>query len=94
MTKPKPNPELTDEENPELTAADFARMRPASEVFAERGLKMPQPRRRGPNHKPRKQLVSVRLSPDVLAGLRATGRGWQGRIDVALREWLENRPSR
>jgi hypothetical protein len=31
----KPNPELTDDENPELTEADFARMRPAVEVLRE-----------------------------------------------------------
>lgn len=31
----KPNPELVDDENPELTEADFARMRPAAEVLRE-----------------------------------------------------------
>jgi uncharacterized protein (DUF4415 family) len=31
----KPNPELADDENPELTEADFARMRPAAEVLRE-----------------------------------------------------------
>jgi uncharacterized protein (DUF4415 family) len=33
----------------------------------------------------RKELVSVRLSPDVLAWLRATGPGWQTRLDDMLR---------
>jgi uncharacterized protein (DUF4415 family) len=93
MAKSKPNPELIDDENPEWTQADFARSRPAYEWFAERGLPVPKPRHRGPGRKPRKTLVSVRLSPDVLAGLRATGRGWQSRVDAALREWLANRPS-
>lgn len=38
-----------------------------------------------------KQQVSVRLDQDVLAGLRALGPGWQGRMNAALREWLEKR---
>lgn len=33
--KHKPNPELTDSENPEWTEADFRRARPASEVLPE-----------------------------------------------------------
>ena len=33
-----------------------------------------------------KQAVSIRLSPDVLAVLRATGPGWQTRVDTILRE--------
>ena len=33
----------------------------------------------------RKELVSLRLSPDVLAWLRATGPGWQTRVDEMLR---------
>lgn len=35
-----------------------------------------------------KRQVSVRLDQDVLAGLRDTGPGWQGRMNAALREWL------
>ena len=31
----KPNPELIDDENPEWTEADFARMRPAADVLRE-----------------------------------------------------------
>jgi len=33
--------------------------------------------------------VTVRLSPDVLAHLRATGKGWQTRMDAVLREAVE-----
>lgn len=38
-----------------------------------------------------KKAVSVRLDADVLEGLRATGPGWQTRINEALREWLARR---
>jgi uncharacterized protein (DUF4415 family) len=40
---------------------------------------------RGPQKAPTKKLVSIRLSPDVLDAVRATGDGWQVRIDEALR---------
>jgi uncharacterized protein (DUF4415 family) len=46
-------------------------------------------RRRGPQKAPTKQQVTMRLSPDVLDKFRATGNGWQSRIDDALREWLK-----
>jgi len=33
-----------------------------------------------------KQRIAIRLDGDVLAGLRATGRGWQTRVNALLRE--------
>jgi uncharacterized protein (DUF4415 family) len=33
--------------------------------------------------------VSIRLSPDVLDHYRSSGRGWQGRIDEALRKFMQ-----
>ncbi len=44
--------------------------------------------KRGPQKAPRKIPVSIRLSTDVVEALRATGNGWQGRADEALRAWL------
>lgn len=35
-----------------------------------------------------KQAVTVRYSPDVLSAFRATGAGWQARMNDALRDWL------
>ena len=34
--------------------------------------------------------TTIRLSPEVSAAFRATGRGWQTRIDAALKDWLKN----
>jgi len=34
----------------------------------------------------RKPATTIRLSPEVMAAFRATGRGWQTRIDAVLRE--------
>jgi uncharacterized protein (DUF4415 family) len=39
-----------------------------------------------------KERTTIRLSADVLAHFRATGSGWQTRIDAALKEWLAQHP--
>jgi uncharacterized protein (DUF4415 family) len=44
---------------------------------------------RGPQKTPTKELINIRLSPDVLDAFRSSGRGWQTKIDGALKEWLE-----
>ncbi|TAN68553.1 MAG: hypothetical protein EPN17_08855 [Methylobacter sp.] len=36
-----------------------------------------------------KERITIRLSPDVLAVFKATGKGWQSRIDAALKEWVQ-----
>lgn len=51
----------------------------------ERALEERRQRLRGAQRAPVKQQVTLRLDPDVLAKFRATGRGWQGRINAALR---------
>jgi uncharacterized protein (DUF4415 family) len=37
-------------------------------------------RTRGPGKKPAKELVSLRIPPDILARWKATGDGWQTRM--------------
>ena len=44
---------------------------------------------RGPQKAPTKERITIRLSPDVLDRFRASGSGWQRRIDDALRGWLK-----
>jgi len=39
-----------------------------------------------PKSENKKVLVSVRYSPEVIAYFRATGKGWQTRMDSVLRE--------
>ena len=74
-----------DDENPEWTKEDFARSRRGSEIPELQGLLKAG---RGPQKEPTKQLISIRLSHDVVEALRATGRGWQSRADEALRSWI------
>jgi uncharacterized protein (DUF4415 family) len=47
--------------------------------------------KRGPQKAPTKKLVSLRLSPEVVEHFKATGRGWQTRIDGALLEAIRKR---
>jgi uncharacterized protein (DUF4415 family) len=75
-----------DNDNPEWTREDFARAVPMSGLPA--GLQHVL-RKRGPQKAPKKIPISIRISPDVAEGLRATGTGWQRRADEALRSWLE-----
>jgi uncharacterized protein (DUF4415 family) len=78
---------VPDRENPEWTAADFAAARPASEVLSPEFLaafRREQRRRRGPQKTPTKRMVSLRLDGEVLARWRASGKGWQSRINDTL----------
>lgn len=78
--------EWDDMDIPEWTAADFARARPASEVVPEIVAAGRKRRGRGPQKAPTKKLVSLRIDRDVLARFRRTGKGWQGRVNKALRK--------
>ena len=49
-------------------------------------------RTRGPNKKPAKQQVAIRLDQDVVGALRASGPGWQTRVNAALKDWLRKEP--
>jgi uncharacterized protein (DUF4415 family) len=44
---------------------------------------------RGPGKKPKKEMQTLRLDPDVVAYFKASGRGWQSRINMALRKAME-----
>jgi len=71
---------------PELTAEQLAGAR------LERGG---VPVRRGrPRLEHPKQHVSLRLDPDVIAYYRRQGRGWQGKINAALKRAISRERKR
>jgi uncharacterized protein (DUF4415 family) len=39
---------------------------------------------------PTKTRITIRLSQNVVDSFRATGEGWQTRMDAALQEWLKS----
>lgn len=49
----------------------------------------PTARRGRPPAAVKKERITIRLSPEVLDAFRATGPGWQTRMDAALKQWLE-----
>lgn len=49
-------------------------------------------RRGRPKSPAPKQHINIRLSARVLDYFKATGPGWQGRIDAALIDWLDHHP--
>lgn len=69
----------------ELTAADFALAKPFSALPKKLQATLRKIGERGRQKAPTKKLVSLRLSPEVLDHYRATGPGWQTRIDEALK---------
>lgn len=77
-------PPVDHDDNPEWTEADFARAKPASEVCPPHVVAA-LVRQRGPQRAPTKRQVTLRLDDEVLAKFRATGRGWQSRINDALK---------
>ena len=82
--------DLTDPENPEWTEADFARAVGPDQfpdwVF-EAFPNTPRPVR-GAQKAATKRAISLRVDADVLDRYRATGPGWQGRMNDALRKAL------
>ena len=81
----KRDPEKTDDDNPEWTPEMFKQ--------AVRLDALPptlQTKLRGrPKAASTKERITIRLSPDVVGAFRATGQGWQTRVDAALRDWLK-----
>lgn len=79
------------DENPEWTKADFARARPASKAVGKRAATALIHKGGRPAKAPeeRKQQVTMRFAPDLLAEMRASGAGWQTRAEAILaREFL------
>ena len=81
-------PVVVDDDNPEWTKKDFANARSGSEVLPVEFLKAFKrtPGRPKGSTTSTKSLVSLRLDNEVLEKFRATGPGWQSRINEALRK--------
>ena len=75
---------LIDDENPEWTEEDFANAKGPEALPPE--VLAAFPNTRVDRKKSAKKLVSLRLDQDVLERFRATGPGWQSRINEALRK--------
>ena len=86
---------MADTDNPEWKLEDFARAEPAAKVLPrifsrQVAAAMLKPKRGRPISTNPKAHVNLRLDADVVAQFRATGRGWQTRLNAVLKEWLKN----
>ena len=85
-----------DAESAEWTAEDFAKAKPASEMLPPQtyaALLAKQPRGR-PKAATTKVFTAIRLDADLLKAFKSTGKGWQTRMNAALRQYLEEHPFR
>ena len=76
-----------DDDTPELTDDDFARARPFKEAFPSQYQAWKNRGGRPPVERP-KIHVGFRLAADVVEGIKATGRGYNARVEKVLREAL------
>ncbi|RVG05753.1 hypothetical protein CN234_23890 [Sinorhizobium meliloti] len=74
---------------PELTDEELTNMRPARDVLPPEFFKAMEEHRRSrgrPSLEHPKKQLTLRLDEDVIAKFRAGGKGWQGRMNEALRK--------
>ena len=92
VRKTSPRIISTDADNPEWTAEDFTRAKPAKDVLPETIYEAINRHRgqRGPQKVPVKKSVTVRLDPDIIDYYKAGGPGWQGRLNADLRQKIEH----
>jgi len=67
-----------DTDTRELSAQEFAELR--------------KPRGRPFSHQPLKVQTTIRFDAEILAAFKASGTGWQTRINEALRQYLQEHP--
>jgi uncharacterized protein (DUF4415 family) len=88
---PHPDPEINAFERALLESirqarsGEYARISTPEDILARRRGRPTGSRKAAP-----KVQTAIRFDPDVLAGLRALGRGWQTRVNEAMREWLKS----
>ncbi len=83
---------LSDPDCPPLTDEQLANMRPASEVLppklfsalVDMSKKAGRPLVNGIAKKP----VTLRIDEDLVDQLRASGKGWQTRLNAQIRQWV------
>jgi uncharacterized protein (DUF4415 family) len=75
----------SDPDNPEVTEEELKEFRPFREVFPDLAeaidRKLGRPKAESP-----KKAISIRLDQEVIDRFKATGDGWQSRINEALRK--------
>jgi len=97
-TQREPEPDMTDPDNPEIPTEAFDRAVRVDDFDSlDAALDEAQRRyqgQRGPQRAPTKEITTVRLDAPILAYYRATGRGWQTRMNTDLARIVARRAPR
>jgi uncharacterized protein (DUF4415 family) len=75
----------SDPDNPELTDDEVKELRPFREVFPDLAEAIDRKLGRPKVERPKK-AISIRLDQEVIDRFKATGDGWQSRMNEALRK--------
>jgi uncharacterized protein (DUF4415 family) len=78
-----------DLEDFEWTAAELKTSKKINSLPKSLQQKITSRKNRGAQVAPTKISTTIRLSSEVVQSFKATGAGWQSKIDLALKEWLE-----
>lgn len=97
-SQPSPTPWVDPDDAPALTDDFFQRGAwrigdtPVTSQAGSQALRQTLKRGRPPsdNHK---LSVTVRYDAEVISAFKATGKGWQTRMNDALKEWLASHPA-
>ncbi len=74
------------DDNPEATDDELKEFRPFREVYPDIAEAIDRKLAGRPKSETPKQAISIRLDAEVVARFRATGDGWQSRMNEALRK--------
>ena len=77
----------TSEEDASITAAALSD--PDAQPLNDAELARLRPARGRPAAAIKRPMLSMRVDPDVLAHLRASGKGWQTKVNALLRQAVE-----
>ena len=77
-----PTGSIDPDEAPELTDEFFDR---ADEYVGDKLVRRGRPKAESP-----KLALTVRYDAEVVNAFKATGRGWQTRMNAALKDWLKS----
>jgi uncharacterized protein (DUF4415 family) len=80
----------TPEEDAAITAAAMSDPDARPLTDEEWEAVKPTIRRGRPLAEVTKERITIRLSADVVERFRASGAGWQTRMDAALKDWLKD----
>ena len=78
---------IDDDDNPEIMPDDFARAVPFGEIFPAQLESWKKRTGRPPSPAP-KIHIGFRLSADIVQAVRASGKGYNARVEKLLREAL------